>query len=909
MALLPEYEILHGLNDAQSAAVSSPSKVLQVLAPPGSGKTKTLTARVAYLITHHGLDPSRIIVCTFTVKAAREMQERIEKFIGADLAARLILGTFHSVARRLLVKYGHFIGLSPNFDIADTSDSMALITRIIKEQKLDIKPNVARNRISSMKSDGLGAEKYAVKSPMNIDPQKYSAKQQFEYVFAAYEEKHKVDNVLDYDDLLLYCRQLLTEHPYCVNRVDAVLIDEFQDTNNVQFDLMKLMAQKRRAVTIVGDPDQSIYGWRSAQIANLVKMREVYPDTHVVNLEENYRSSACILMAAQGIIEQDTHRHPKMLLATHSAGEQPVLRRLKNAHQEADWMTGEVLRCKDLCGGLLRWNDFAVLIRSAFLSRVLEQALGKAGIPYRMVGGHRFYDRVEVKIVLDYLRCISHTSHTEAMLRILNVPSRKVGPKAVTALLDKSAALQCPLWKVILSVSRGEMRLDPPLNAPTLQGLAAFVDIILSGQKRLQLPEPPATIESFARHVIEKLHFQTYLEREYKNEDSLEARKSNVDELMIQMREVDTNIADISQDIGDDEAVEPEAPVLDDDRGPSDQDPLSDRLAHFLAQVALSTDKKPVESREGDEGQLTISTMHAAKGLEWPVVFLPAVYDGSVPHSRAEDHDEERRLLYVAMTRAQALLYLSCPTSDTRRSKVVLSRFLNEGAVQATHQTRGPSFGYDLVRELAKILRRQEQRLDIEAGRASARRLEDDEYPEVPEETGEDEHAEHGSQTQYNSRKRPSENAHPPAKRLARVDNEGFMSAKALLTEPREPQAGFRTARMVLQEADKENCNPQRAQFNQPSAAKPTKTAGPTGTARMSSMGPKKQPRPDQATLSSLWPAAPPGKQPGVEIADGVIMPQLVRSEAQSMKTAKTAETLRKPAPSFHVTTIDLMKD
>jgi DNA helicase-2/ATP-dependent DNA helicase PcrA len=370
---------LTNLNPSQQAAVSSFADTLAILAGPGSGKTHTLTARTAWLLAQ-GLQPWNIIVATFTVKAAREMKERIGKLVGNGLESKLILGTFHSIARRYLARYGHLIDIKKDFGIADSSDTLAIIKRIVKRNQFMIDPKVARGRISGKKARGENADDAGGKK-------KSVEAQEFEICYTEYEAALERSNLLDYDDLLLRCVQLLRNYPSCVSNVEAVLVDEFQDTNIVQFDLMRLFAAQRKRITIVGDPDQSIYGFRAAETKNYRCMLRQYPDTVTISLEENYRSSGAILLTALSVIEQDSSRVAKSLSATHNVGTRPVLRKLSNAHKEAEWLVSEIQRCMGLSGDLLDLNDFAILLRSASLSRLIESALGRAGIAYRMVGG------------------------------------------------------------------------------------------------------------------------------------------------------------------------------------------------------------------------------------------------------------------------------------------------------------------------------------------------------------------------------------------------------------------------------------------------------------------------------------------------------------------------------------------
>lgn len=371
--------LLNNLNQSQRAAVTSFADTLAILAGPGSGKTHTLTSRTAWLLAQ-GLQPWNIIVATFTVKAAREMKERIGKLIGNGMESKLILGTFHSISRRYLARYGHLINIKKDFGIADSADSLAILKRICKRNDFIIDPKVARSRISGRKAKGGGVEAGNKSAAKSVESQ------EIELCYTQYEEALQRSNLLDYDDLLLRCVDLLRKHPSCVANVEAVLIDEFQDTNLVQFDLMRLLAAQRKRITIVGDPDQSIYGFRAAEIKNYKRMLHQYPDTVTIALEENYRSSGAILRTALSVIEQDSSRVAKSLLPTHTIGTRPVLRKLASAHREAEWLITEIQRIIGRTGGLLDLNDFAILLRSASLSRLIESALGKAGIAYRMIG-------------------------------------------------------------------------------------------------------------------------------------------------------------------------------------------------------------------------------------------------------------------------------------------------------------------------------------------------------------------------------------------------------------------------------------------------------------------------------------------------------------------------------------------
>jgi DNA helicase-2/ATP-dependent DNA helicase PcrA len=713
-------KLLDGLNRAQRLAVVSPSPALQVLAPPGSGKTKTLTARVSYLITERRVKPWNIVVCTFTVKAAREMKERIKDNVGNGLEKKLILGTFHSVARRFLVSYGNLIGIEKNFGIADMSDSRAIITRIIKRQGFSIEPGAAGARISSLKAKSIGAEQYGVT--------RKAAEQEFSIVYSEYEEALATSNLLDYDDLLLRCALLLRKHPECVSNIEAVLIDEFQDTNSVQFELMCLFSQFKKNVTIVGDPDQSIYGWRNAEIKNLERMEKRFPGTDVIHLEENYRSAGAILLSAQRIIEQDESRPAKALKPTFGLGDRPVLRKLPTADAEARWLVAEIKRVQALSADLLTPNDFAVLLRSAAVSRHIESALGNAGMPYRMVGGTKFFDRIEVKLILDYLRIINQPEHNDALLRVINVPTRGVGDVTVKALIDEAERKGSSLWKVVLNSVQGRARTDTKLNAQGSKGLTELVNLVLTGQKKLAGTEDQQTSPSdLVDYLIKKLDLSKYLQRRYP--DDYETRWANVEELKAQTADLTAAMSNGEEFVQ--EEILPEIEGLEQRTINANEDALT----LFLANIALSSEIQRKQDEEENPNEppqqhVTISTIHAAKGLEWPVVFIPACYEGSIPHSRAEDTDEERRLLYVGMTRAQALLYLSCPGKNSQSGETTLSHFLTQSGTDAFFETQGPKLHDDAVMELARTLRREEPGLEkVIVARSSYEMPEDQHWP------------------------------------------------------------------------------------------------------------------------------------------------------------------------------------
>ncbi|KAF8432885.1 P-loop containing nucleoside triphosphate hydrolase protein [Terfezia claveryi] len=812
--------ILDGLNEAQHSAVINPAPIVQILAPPGSGKTRTLTSRVAYLLAHHGYNPSNIIVATFTVKAAREMKDRIGKLIGNGLERKLILGTFHSIARRYLVRYGHLIGLKKGFGIADGNDSQTIIKRIIKRNQVTIEASSSRSRISHIKAQGLSFDDYVMKHEKAT--KKDLGAQEFVVVYREYQDGLEQANLLDYDDLLLRCVDLLKAHPEVTKNVEAVLVDEFQDTNLVQFDLMRGFAKWRKRVTIVGDPDQSIYGFRAAEIKNLKRMQLAYPDTLVVVLAENYRSSASILQSAQVVIEQDESRPDKALLPTHQVGTRPVLRYLKDAAQEAQWIVMELKRVITLTGNAITPNDVAILVRSAAQTRHIESALAQNGIAYKMAGGLKFYDRVEVKTVLDYLRVIHNPGNNDALARVVNIPPRRIGQTTVKALLEEGFRKKKSLWEVIKGGVRGELRVDTKVTKTAEQGLAGFVNVVLTARKMLFEEETEelvddggleleigweatqrATLVDIVYYLMKKLSYKEYLEKHYPEDN--DTRWANIEELVVQAADFTHILAMTISEEFDEEAL----PSID---GIEQQRPsaMADALDRFLANVALVNEVQEGEDEESavPRERVTISTIHSAKGLEWPVVFIPGCYDGSIPHSRCDDTDEERRLLYVAMTRAMGLLYMSCPRKNSKYEKSVLSQFLKSPKVLKLLENKGPALTPVVTQGVLQILGREcpaivmlnEAAMGLES-------LEDDLFPvgdgmDSDEEVGEDWGASDGRggkrrrvdergnrSTSYGWGSREEQGAYGRAQRLstgvgvrAGTSNGGFISERSITT-------------------------------------------------------------------------------------------------------------------------------
>ncbi|KAK1755672.1 P-loop containing nucleoside triphosphate hydrolase protein [Echria macrotheca] len=692
MASVADHPILKGLNNAQRRAVSSSSATVAILAGPGSGKTHTLTSRVVWLVDEVGYRPQDVVVATFTVKAAREMMDRIGRALGGGREKKLILGTFHSICRRYLSAYGGKIGLPKDFGIADDKDSRGIVERVCKRLKLTLDPPTARAWISKQKAGGSEKESARAKKP----PGKSLGLQELQTCYDEYQKQLERSNLLDYDDLLVRCVELLRKFPSCVSNIQSVLIDEYQDTNGIQYELMKLFAQHRSRITIVGDPDQSIYGWRSAEIGNLWRLLREFKGTEEVSLEDNYRSSQSILNLSLQVIQQDKDRYKKVLKPVHTRGSRPVLRKLKNAYAEADWIVCEMRRVIMMSGNMLTHSDVAILLRSAALSRHIESTLGKAGIAYKMVGGFKFYDRAEIKTLLDYLRVVHQPHNNDALSRIMNVPKRGIGEGTIKNLIEEAEQASMSLWTLLVKHCRGQRTAKTKITKHTEQRITGGLIRVIEDLRKISAHTDDVSGDSdglvgLIHQLIKLLDFERFLKDTHP--DDHEQRWANVQEFI--------NVAaDFVRDLeqtGDDTL--PEIQGLQ-------QSVETELLPRFLANVSLASDVQTGEDGE-NKPLVTISTIHAAKGLEWPVVFIPAVYQGSIPHARSEDQNEERRLLYVAMTRAKCLLYLSCPTyrSNSSDEPCELSSFV--ATISRSFLEKGPCLDRPVMEQIAQIVKRK----------------------------------------------------------------------------------------------------------------------------------------------------------------------------------------------------------
>jgi DNA helicase II / ATP-dependent DNA helicase PcrA len=623
-------ELLSGLNENQRQAVLHHGAPLLILAGAGSGKTRTLTHRIAYLVQQQQIAPWRILAVTFTNKAAAEMRERLTALLGTT--EDLWLSTFHSACVRILRREAEALGYRPDFSIYDDQDQQRLVKDCLDELDIGektLKPRAAAAAIDSAKNRGQLPEDYEARD--------YTG-QLVARVYQLYQQRLQRANAFDFGDLLLQTVRLFREHPQVLERYRArfthLLVDEFQDTNLVQYQLVRQLAAGSENLCVVGDDDQSIYAWRGAEIGNILHFERDFPGTRVIRLEQHYRSSATILEAAGQVVACNIGRKGKTLWTDNPPGEKITLETLDDDLEEARFVAGEVARLHR-SGRHLR--DMAVFYRTNAQSRVLEETLVREGLPYVMVGGLKFFSRKEIKDILAYLRVLVNPADSLSARRIVNVPARGIGAVTVDriATLDEEAGGFLPACR--LALERG-----------LLKGAAAakvrqFVELMDAFAARLQeWPYPRLTAE-----LMEQSGYGPTL-REERTEEARE-RLQNLEELLSSMEEHQ-----------------------------GDEGSLQD----YLEQVALVTDLDSYDTRLD---RVTLMTLHAAKGLEFPVVFMTGMEEGLFPHGRAAEQDndveEERRLCYVGMTRAMSKLYLS----HARRRRIygdfqynAPSRFLEE---------------------------------------------------------------------------------------------------------------------------------------------------------------------------------------------------------------------------------------
>ncbi len=605
-------DILATLNPAQREAVEAIEGPVLILAGPGSGKTKVITHRVAYLIKSCGVNPNNIIAVTFTNKAAREMQERLEQLLGQAVES-LTLGTFHAICARILRREGKAIGLNSRFVICDEEDQLSLIKQALEELNLDPKqyaPRALRSTISAAKSRLINSEDYGQRVSSYFEEIVHR-------VYQLYQQLLSQGQAVDFDDLLMKTVQLLQHHPQILKRYQTkyvhILVDEFQDTNFVQYMLTKNLAGKYRNLFVVGDPDQSIYSWRFADLRNILSFEKDYPEAKVVFLNQNYRSTKTILEVASDIISANLQRKPQKLWTENESGTSVIVIESYNAEEEAQSVVNEIER---LVGQEhISLKDCAVMYRVNAQSRALEETFLRYGMPYRLVGGTRFYQRREIKDIIAYLRLIHNAQDNVSLARIINIPVRGIGHRTLSQLQSWAKAHNSSLFDAIAQLSNEKI-----LHQRITQTLAGFHTIMMELITQSRELSLSALLDKVLEHTRYKEHIL--------NREDGDDRWENIVELRSVASEYDGH--------------NPE-----------------EALATFLEKVSLISDIDELNERAE---AVTLITLHQAKGLEFPVVFIVGLEEGILPHRKSfddpEDMEEERRLCYVGITRAQERLYL-----------------------------------------------------------------------------------------------------------------------------------------------------------------------------------------------------------------------------------------------------------
>jgi DNA helicase-2/ATP-dependent DNA helicase PcrA len=609
--------LLEHLNPVQSEAVLHTEGPVLIVAGAGSGKTRALTHRIAYLIREHGVNPYSVLAITFTNKAAREMAQRVEELLGERIAKGMWILTFHSACVRILRREHKHLGLPSSFTIYDEGDTERLITNVLRDLNLDVKrfpPRAMSAAIGKAKDHVLSAAEFTAGAGNFYE-------ETIAKVYSAYEERKRAAGALDFDDLIGETVRLFREHPEVLEhyqeRFRYVLIDEYQDTNRAQYELVNLLAAKYRNVCVVGDADQGVYSWRGATIQNLLDFERDYPDAAVFLMEQNYRSTSNILAVANALIEHNVQRKPKSLWTETEGGELAVRFRADDEHEEALFVAEETHRLVDEEG--FRYTDIAVFYRTNAQSRVLEDVFMRAGTPYRVVGGVRFYQRKEVKDVLAYLRLLVNPQDVVAARRVINTPKRGIGDATVAALEGFAAVEGVPFLEAARRVDE-----VASLAARAKGAVAGFVEIMDVLQAAFDSGAAP-------QRMVEAAATESGYLIELETERTVEA-EGRIENL----RELGGVAAEFEQ-----------------------RDP-NGSLSDFLEQVSLVGEQ---DEYDEEAGSVTLMTLHNAKGLEFPVVFIIGLEDGVFPHYRSmgdqSELEEERRLLYVGVTRARQRLYLT----------------------------------------------------------------------------------------------------------------------------------------------------------------------------------------------------------------------------------------------------------
>ena len=629
-------DILKGLNDKQYEAVVNTEGPCLVIAGAGSGKTKVLTHKIAYLIGEKQVKPWNILAITFTNKAANEMKERIGKLVG-DVAADIWMGTFHSICVRILRRFIDRIGFDSSFIIFDTSDQRTLVKTCIKTIGLDDKMFTDRSvlsEISNAKNEMLDPDQYTIRANGDFRKEKIAL------VYEMYQKRLKENNAIDFDDIINYTIKILMDNPdileYYSDKFHYVLVDEYQDTNKAQFTLVTMLASKNGNITVVGDNDQGIYSFRGADISNILNFERDFPGTKIIKLEQNYRCTGNILKAANAVIKNNEVTYKKELWTENEVGNLPAVYSAKNEYDEGTYIAQQIehLRREEY----YKYSDFAILYRMNTQSRAIEEILRRESIPYKIIGGLKFYERKEIKDIISYLRLIQNPSDNLSLKRIINEPKRGIGKTSLDKIEELSVNSGVPMYEIIKNAEQYG------LNRVFLNS-REFVNAI----EELRAKKDDIKISDLIKETLKKSGYTKALE----NENTIEAenRIENLDEFLTVAIEFEDESAD-------------------------------NKLSDFLEGITLSSD---IDNMEEAEETVTLMTLHSAKGLEFPVVFLVGMEEGIFPGYKSigepKELEEERRLCYVGITRAKEHLFLTCSKQRTifgSTSCNQVSRFLRE---------------------------------------------------------------------------------------------------------------------------------------------------------------------------------------------------------------------------------------
>lgn len=638
---MSEQELLKGMNPEQAEAVLTTEGPLLIMAGAGSGKTRVLTHRVAYLIEEKHVLPWRILAITFTNKAAREMRERVGNLLGEG-AQDVWVSTFHALCVRILRREIEQIGYNRAFTIADPSEQLTLMRHVCRDLDIDTKkyePKAILGTISKAKN--------ALQTPADYQGlangpfEKMAAK-----CYTEYQKRLHQNQALDFDDLIMQTIRLFRENKETLahyqEKFQYIHVDEYQDTNEAQYTLVNMLAEKYQNLCVVGDADQSIYGWRGADISNIMNFEHDYPDAKSVMLEQNYRSTKTILEAANGVINRNTFRKPKELWTQNEEGQPITYYRGQSERDESLFVIMKIQ--EEMQKNNRKYGDFAVLYRTNAQSRTIEEAFVKANMPYKMVGGHKFYDRKEIKDILAYLRLVVNAADSMSFERIVNSPKRGIGPGTLEKLGQFADDHQ---WSLLEAAQNAELSTIPARSRNTLIDFGNVIGDLAKMREFLNVTD-------LTEQLLDKTGYKKALEVE--NTLEAQTRLENIEELLSVTKQFD-------------EHYEPE-----------EED--SDLFVDFLAELSLVSD---LDSVEEEASEVTMMTLHAAKGLEFPVVFLMGMEEGIFPLSRAlleeDELEEERRLAYVGITRAESKLYLTNAYSRMlygRQQSNQASRFVGE---------------------------------------------------------------------------------------------------------------------------------------------------------------------------------------------------------------------------------------